>query len=217
MPKDPGAEKRRADWKKKAERDGGGGRASSLRGLERVHARGQRCRAGVHSTNAPQLKLGKKKGAKKKRAPHRSAGRGFFWCNCWKGLPSLLSTQLHSMQQHRRVGGRAEQGSGGGGPRRHDPSLAGWLAGARLPLRAHVELAINPTLRSAIWGCGGRRFCYLLGLRRWKERQAGGGCCSTGGSSSNSSTGSSLRFPRRVRPGWGSGFSSPSSSHFYFW
>ncbi|ETE64826.1 hypothetical protein L345_09406, partial [Ophiophagus hannah] len=51
---------------RKKQRDGGGGSASSLRGLERVHARGQRCRAGVHSTNASQLK----------QAQERRGGKG---------------------------------------------------------------------------------------------------------------------------------------------
>lgn len=39
---------------RETQRHGGGGSAISLRGLERVHARGQRCRAGRRSTGAPR-------------------------------------------------------------------------------------------------------------------------------------------------------------------
>lgn len=72
---------------------------------------------------------------------------------------------------------RTDQGEGGGKKARSEATLPAAGAGFAA-VRAHVELAINPTLRSAIWGW---REALLLPPRAPAvegEKQAGGCCCS---------------------------------------
>lgn len=162
LAKDPGAKRARLIGRKK-QRDGGGGSAISLRGLERVHARGQRCRAGQHSTSAPQLKH------PKRQPPSPCSSPGGLQVRAVEKPSPLRPPAANAPDAAPRCKGgwvgEKDQGEGGEGTIRSDACCTGLLCCSRSACGARHY----PPLWFAIWGW----------RRRFVSSPAGsGGCCS---------------------------------------